>query len=84
MCAPEVGTIKRGSQEFLEIAVGSHIMIHEQRAALAAVDKARLECRSTSCEIGRKNYVGLSIGNPSLNLSDYDRTWLSGMRIGQD
>lgn len=74
--------IVRGSLEHLEMAVASHILTaHEERAALQAVDKARVACSHIGCEIGRKNHLMLTGGTAMLNLSDFDKTWLSAMKI---
>src|ERR1700730_15590083 len=73
--------IERGSDEHLDMAIAAHILHHEEVAIPRSVDRARLQCPSTICEIGRKNHQNLSIGNPALNLSDWDRTWLSAIKI---
>jgi hypothetical protein len=76
--------IVRGSEEFLQMAVASHLLFHEERAALKAVDRARIECRVAGCEIGKKNCLNLGTGNPCLALSEFDRTWLQAMKINGD
>lgn len=76
--------IVRGSSEHLEMAVASHIIGHEQRASLKAVDLARIGCRVAGCEIGRKNQLMLTAGTTALALSEFDKLLLAGMRIGID
>lgn len=66
------------------MAIAAHILHHEETASLRAVDRARLSCRSTTCEIGRANHMNLSIGNPSLALTEFDRTWLQAMKVGAE
>ena len=74
--------ITRGGQEFLDMAVAAHLLRHEERAALKAVDAARISCRVAGCEIGRKNNMNLSCGTAILTLSDFDQTLLRAMKIG--
>ena len=64
--------------------IAAHVLQHEERAALRAVDRARLECTTIGCEIGRKNHQNLSIGNPNLTLTDFDKTLLAAMKINYD
>jgi hypothetical protein len=73
--------IVRGGEAYLELAVGEHIKQHEEKAALIAVDKARIQCKSTSCEIGRASHWNKTIGNSELLLTDFDVRLLQGMKI---
>lgn len=85
LCKPEDGTIERGSQEFLDAAIGNHILTaHEERAALRAVDNARISCPAVACEIGRNAHYNKTLGCAELKLTEYDRRLLSGMRIEGD
>jgi hypothetical protein len=83
LCA-EDGKIERGSDEFLDMAVASHILQHEQRAALKSVDAARLGCRTVGCEIGKNNKCYTTAGISSLTLTDFDRSLLAGMKISNE
>jgi hypothetical protein len=82
LCTKEDGTIERGSQEHLDLAIANHVIGHEQRAALVAVDQARLGCPSPTCDIGRNMHYNKSLGCAELKLTDFDRRLLNGMRIG--
>jgi hypothetical protein len=83
LCTQEDGTVERGSQDHLDAAVANHIIVaHEERAALRAVDAARLSCPQTVCEIGRAMHYNKSLGCAELKLTDFDRRLLNGMRIG--
>lgn len=83
ICADDEAIV-RGSQEHLNMAMAAHILKHEQTAALRAVDRARVECVSPSCEIGRKNHWNKTIGSSELSLSEFDRNLLSAMKVGTE
>jgi hypothetical protein len=83
LCAGDAEFV-RGTQEHLDMIVAAHILQHESKASLLAVDRARLSCPVPECSIGRKNHVNLSLGSAFLTLSDFDKTWLMGMRISPD
>jgi hypothetical protein len=84
LCGPDDAVVSRGSAEHLEMAVAAHIVLHETRAGLKAVDAARISCRNAGCEIGKNNAIVSLTGNPNLQLTDFDKTLLAGMRISKE
>jgi hypothetical protein len=84
ICGPD-SKITRGSQEHLNLAISDHIMrVHEERAALQAVDRARISCPNTSCDIGRRTHCNLSIGTSIMLLTEFDKNLLQGMKVSPD
>lgn len=77
----ECGYFERSTEDALDIACAAHILRHEEESALRAVDKARLECIQPECSLGcRKGYNSAAqIMCPKL--TDYDKRFLSGVKI---
>lgn len=71
--------MEQPTEQLLNLVVASHILKHEERVALAAVDRARLQCQEINCAIGKRNYYTAVKGE--LTLTDFDKSLLAGMKI---
>lgn len=81
LCDEVDGLFERQTKIALDIAVASHILNHESRAGLVAVDRARLGCTDTACSLGKNRVYDIDAGKFVPRLTDFDRALLAGMRI---
>lgn len=66
----------------LSMKTATHIKeVHERGAALRAVDRARMECRSPVCELGRNRTYDLKSQTWGEKLTDFDYNFLRASRI---
>lgn len=80
LCDEETGSFTRHTKLGLHVAVAEHILLHEDRAGLRAVDKARLECTDSTCSLGTRKQYDPSAVNMIPKLTEYDKKFLSGIR----
>ena len=81
LCEKVDGFFERQTELGLTIAVATHIINHEERAGLRAVDRARLTCCETSCSLGKNRKLDPDTQEFVPRLTEYDRKFLSGVRI---
>ena len=76
-CFGEESHVSAASEALLRLEIREHILRHEDRAGLRAVDTARLECQSIDCKIGKNGRVlNVRTNEWESKLSSYDRRLL--------
>lgn len=81
LCSREDGKIAGVSDADILIKAALHIREHERRAALKAVDVARVGCAETACQLGRTQVWNIRGGFWEPRLSEYDRAWLAEAKV---
>jgi hypothetical protein len=81
LCEEFEGKFVRHTKLGLHVAVAEHILRHEERAGLRAVDKARLECVQTECSLGCRKKYDASDANMVPKMTEYDMKFCQGIKI---
>lgn len=79
LCMDDLGKIERQTEFGLIVATANHMTIHMDEASLHAIDRARLQCTEVNCSIGKAQRYSTAGIVPKL--TDYDRKFLSGLKI---
>lgn len=81
LCPDANSVIERLSEAALNLAMMQHIIGHEERAAQRAVDKARLNCQSTDCSLGKSRHWSNEHKCMVPTFTDFDLRMLRELRI---
>lgn len=81
LCDAIEGRFERQTKVGLDIAIASHIIRHEERSGLRAVDRARLGCTETTCSLGKNRCYDPTAKDFVPRMTDFDRKLLIGMKV---
>jgi hypothetical protein len=72
--------VKADTDVALYWALRRHILEHEDRAALQAVDRMKARCYSPSCPLVGNHFIIRGLDGLPI-LTDFDKQWLRGIKI---